>query len=72
MVRGLLSGLLTLEPAKRMTAAQGAASELFQHKRLSVVYSAPAVRGVCTLVAGRVDPLLLEWLQADPPPLVRA
>ena len=62
----LLEGLLTLEPAERLTATRGVASELFQLKRLPVALSAAAARGPCAVVAGRVDPLLLQWLQEDP------
>ena len=53
LVLDLLSGLLTLEPAERMTAAPGRPPS-------PVVLSAPAARGVCTLVAWRLDYLLLE------------
>lgn len=62
----LLEGLLTLEPAKRLTAKGGVTSELFQLKRLPVGLSFAAARGPCEVVAGRVDPLLLQWLQEDP------
>ena len=62
----LLEGLLTLEPAERLTATRGVASELFQLKRLPVALSIAAARGACAVVAGRVDPFLLQWLQEDP------
>ena len=53
-------------PPERLTATQGVASELVQLKRLPVALSAAAARGPCEVVAGRVDPLLLQWLQEDP------
>ena len=62
----LLEGLLTLEPAERLTAFLGVTSEHFQLKRLPVALSVAAARGPCAVVAGRVDPLLLQWLQEDP------
>ena len=61
-----MKGLLALEPAERLAATQGVASELFQLKRLPVALSAAAARGPCAVVAGSVDPFLRQGLQEDP------
>ena len=65
-VRALVRGMLQLAPDARMTCG-AAMDHLFFATRLApVVLVAVADRGALSVVQGKLEPQLLEWLQTDP------
>ena len=67
----MLKGFFMLDPRRRLTAQQGAASHYFGDlrggSRLTPIASVVlAGRGPFSWVQGRVDDTVLKWIQADP------
>ncbi len=62
----MVTGLLTLGPDDRLSAADAANSSYFRPLSLSVELSGCTERGPATIAQGRLEPNLLEWLQTDP------
>ena len=61
----ILTGLLTLSPDMRISASAGC-DHFDKYDALKINYAAHASRGDIILRAGNLEPVLLEWLQADP------
>ena len=65
-LHGLVRGLLQLAPDERMTCDAALGHPLFATELAPIVSVAAADRGSFSVVQGKLEPQLLEWLQADP------